>query len=211
MTAEWNESGNVPFISGDAVGAKYLFRAIRFLWKRNDAMQSSSSSSSFAFNNIEHTVNGHMYDMEMQMLTENENTFTSNTRFLIFSWFFKNKSKNYSVEPLVKCLKYIRRVKTMKTINKPFPLDRIVCASADGFYGYIRYGADNTGCWSIYHQQLIEANRLIPIGITQLSEFHKLAHHIECPLNERVRIENHSSNTIKLVQYQRLFKSLYNH
>ena len=202
MTAIY-ETGNVPFVSGDAVGAKYLFSAIRFLWHWKFATQLSLSKS------IGPTVNGRRYDMEMQLLAENESKNMPN-RFLIFSWFFaENKSTNYSLEPMLKCLKYIRRPNTMKTIRKPFPLDRIVYQSTGGFYGYyIRsgsdsgVGADDDGdtTHSIHHQ-LIEANHLIPIGITQLSEFHKLAHHIECSMNERVRIENHSSNTIKLVEY----------
>lgn len=192
MTAIY-EAGNVPFVSGNAVGAKYLFSAIRFLCHSKIATQLQSSS-----NNIEHIVNGRAFDMEMQLLAENEDK-TMPNRFLIFSWFFtKNKSKNYSLEPLLKCLKYIRRPNTLKTINKPFPLDRIVYESTGGFYGYIQRD-DNTG-HSIHHQ-FIEANHLIPIGITQLSEFHKLAHHSECSMNGRVRIENHSSNTIKLTEY----------
>lgn len=187
MTAIY-EPGSIPFISGGAVGAKFSFQTIRFLW--HCCVPSKYNS------NIEHTVNGRLFDMEMQMLVENENKYSTN-RFLIFSWFFiKNKSKNYSLEPLLKCLKYIRQPNTIKTIRKPFPLDRIVLPSASGFYGYIQYNHPYQT-----HHQLIEANHLIPIGITQLSEFHKLAHHIECAMNERVRIENHSSNAIKLVQY----------
>lgn len=193
MTAIY-ETGNVPFVSGDAVGAKYLFSAIRFLWHWKFATQLSLSK------NIGPSVNGRQYDMEMQLLAENENKNMPN-RFLIFSWFFaENKSTNYSLEPMLKCLKYIRRPNTMKTIRKPFPLDRIVYQSTGGFYGcYIRsdsgVGADDDGdtTHSIHHQ-LIEANHLIPIGITQFNEFHKLAHHIDCSINERVRIENHSSN-----------------
>lgn len=193
MTAIY-EAGNVPFISGDAVGAKYLFSAIRFLWHQKIATQSSSK-------NIVHAVNGRVFDMEMQLLAENENKHMPN-RFLIFSWFFaENKSKNYSLEPLLKCLKYIRRPNTMKTISKPFPLDRIVYQSSGGFYGYYIRRDDNDDNTTHSTHRLIEANHLIPIGITQLSEFHKLAHHIECSINERVRIENHSSNTIKLVEY----------
>lgn len=193
MTAIY-ETGNIPFVSGDAVGAKYLFRTIRFLWH----CEGTKSS-------IEHTVNGRTFDMEMQLFAEyenqNENECMPN-KFLIFSWFFyvENKSKNYSLEPLLKCLKYIRQPNTMKTIRKPFRLDRIVYPSTGGFYGYKRRDATTH---QIYHQ-LIEANHLIPIGITQLSEFHKLAHHrieCSCSFNESVRTENHSSNTIKLVEY----------
>lgn len=191
MTAIY-EAGKVPYISGDAVGAKYLFKTIRFLCSHNAASHPAS-------NGIEHAVNGRTFDMEMQLLAENENKCTPN-RFLIFSWFFaKNKSKNYSLDPLLKCLKFIRRPNTIKTIRKPFPLDRIVYQTIGGFYGYNR--PECTSGHDIHHQ-LIEANHLIPIGITQLSEFHKLAHHVECcSTNERVRIENQSSNAIKLVEY----------
>lgn len=193
MTAIY-AAGNIPFVFGDAVGGKYLFRAIRFLWHHKVAMNSS----------IEHTLNGRTLAMEMQLLAENQNeNECMPNKFLIFSWFFvENKSKNYSLEPLLKCLKFIRRPNTMKTIRKPFRLDRIVYPSTGGFYGYMRC---DTRTHQIHHQ-LIEANHLIPIGITQLSEFHKLAHHhiecsCSCSVNESVRIENHSSNAMKLVEY----------
>lgn len=186
MTAIY-ETGKIPFISSDAIGARYSFRAIRFLYSYRIGIRASSSEWNSA--------NERTFDMEMQLLAENENK-SMPMRFLIFSWFFAiDKSKNYSLEPLLKCLKYIRRPNTMKTIRKPFPLDRIVYQSTGGYpgyYGYIPHGADASR-HEIYHQ-LIEANHLIPIGITQMSEFHKLAHHIECSVNERVRIENHSSN-----------------
>lgn len=192
MTAIY-EAGKLPYITfSDAVGAKFLFKTIRFLCSHNAASHPPSS-------NIEHAVNGRTFDMEMQLLAENENKSMPN-RFLIFSWFFaKNKSKNYSLEPLLKCLKYIRQANTIKTIRKPFPLDRIVYQTIDGFYGYS--WAECKREHDIHHQ-LIEANHLIPIGITQLNEFHKLVHHVECcSVNERVRIENQSSSAIKLVEY----------
>lgn len=187
MTAIY-ETGKIPFISSDAIGAKYSFRAIRFLYSHRIGIRASSTEWNSA--------NERTFDMEMQLLAENENK-SMPMRFLIFSWFFAtDKSKNYSLEPLLKCLKYIRRPNTMKTIRKPFPLDRIVYQSTGGYpgyYGYSPHRSDDSSRHEIYHQ-LIEANHLIPIGITQMSEFHKLAHHIECSVNERVRIENHSSN-----------------
>lgn len=188
MTAIY-ETGNIPFVSDDANGTKYMFQAIRFLWHRKVGAALKSTI-------IPHPLNSRMFDMEMQLLAENQNRCQSN-KFLIFSWFFvEDKSKNYSLEPLIKCLKYIRRPNTMKTIRKPFRLDRIVYPSTGGFYGYKRSDATTH---QIYHQ-LIEANHLIPIGITQMNAFQKLAQHIECEcecsVNESVRIENRSLNAI---------------
>lgn len=194
MTAIY-ETGNIPFISSDAIGAKFSFKAIRFLCNHR-ALKIQQPIEKCNSNNGSSIEVERKFAMEMQLLAENENH-SMPIRFLIFSWFFvlaNNKSKNYSLEPLVKCLKYIRRPNTMKTITKPFPLDRIVYKSAGNYYGYYRNCTtklyDDTN--ESYHQ-LIEAKYLIPIGITQMREFHK-AHHIVCAVNESVRIENHSSN-----------------
>lgn len=182
MTAHY-EAGNIPFISSDAIGAKFSFKTIRFLCnhrasKIQQPIEKCSSSSSSSV--VDRTI-----AMEMQLLAENGNH-AMPMRFLIFSWFFvvasDRKSKNYSLEPLIKCLKFIRRPNTMKTIKKPFPLDRIVYESAGDYYGHncappTELSGDTNESES-YHQ-LIEANHLIPIGITQMREFHKLAHHIE--------------------------------
>lgn len=176
MTANY-ETGNIPFISSDAIGTKFSFKAIRFLCNhRASTIQQPIEKCSSSSSVVDRTI-----AMEMQLLAENENH-AMPMRFLIFSWFFvvaaDHKSKNYSLEPLIKCLKYIRRPNTMKTIKKPFPLDRIVYESDGNYYGYncttatkLPYDTNES-----YHQ-LIEANHLIPIGITQMREFHKLAHH----------------------------------
>lgn len=182
MTALY-ETGNIPLILCDAIGAKYSFRAIRFLYSHRVGIQTVSTAEAQAAattTNIErYPVHGQTFDMEMQLLAENDNK-SMPMRLLIFSWFFvTNKSKNYSLEPVLKCLKFIRRSTTMRTIRKPFPLDRIVYQSIvghAGYYGYMQQH-DDSSRHEIYHQ-LIEANHLIPIGITQMSAFHKLAHHI---------------------------------
>lgn len=89
MTAIYG-AGNIPYVSGCAVDAKYLFRAIRFTIAPS----------------IEHRLNGRLVDVEMQLLAE---SVLMPNRFLIFSWFLvEDKSKNYSLEPLLKWLKFVR-------------------------------------------------------------------------------------------------------
>lgn len=203
MTAIY-EAGNIPFISSAAIGAKFTFKAIRFLCDcRTLNIQRPIDKKC---GNSADVRSDRTLEMEMQLLGENENH-SLPTRFLIFSWLFvlSNKSKNYSLEPLIKCLKFIRRPNTMKTIKSPFPLDRIVYESAgNNYYGYMDDCVATAAVAQLYHpdeshHQFIEANHLIPIGITQMREFHKLAahhHRIECcAVNKSVRIENrHSSN-----------------
>lgn len=157
----------------------------------------------------ERTVNGHRYDMEMELLAAKEINAAESVQqcandFLIVSYFFDVRTqRNYCFEPLIKCLKYIRQPNTMKTFSKsticPFPLDRIVLPSESGFYGYQRQHRE------CRIQHFIEANRLIPIGDAQMSEFNKLARinggeSGDGPFTESVRSENRL-NSIKLVHY----------
>lgn len=191
MTAIY-ESGNIPFVSGSLLNAKYLFKAIRFLCGNKIKTQTI---------NQHNTINGQLFDVEMQLLAETETDniptkYLHSRTFLIFSHFFIQQStKNYSIEPLMKCLKYIRRTASLKTIRKSFPLDRIVCPTTNGFYGYLRQYSG----YDIHH--FIDEKHLIPIGIAQMNEFRKLAYHTECSFNKGVQIENHSFNTMKLMQY----------
>lgn len=221
MTAIY-ETGNIPFITSASNGAKFSFKAIRFLCncRTLKIQQQPIEPKCNGIANVQCPKRTTPFEMEMQLLAENEND-SMPIRFQIFSWFFAvtNKSKNYSLEPMIKCLKFIRRSNTMKTINKKtFPLDRIVYESAgNNYYGYMDCAPPPTTTTAatqlhhtdeIYHQ-FIEANHLIPIGITQLREFHKLAlhHHIECcAVNKSVRIENHHSSNAQRQISGREFK-----
>lgn len=206
MTAFY-EPGNVPFISGGTLNAKYSFKAIRFVCHRR-----MTNANVHQPTPTKHTVNGHHYAMEMQLLAKKELTEIPDNKhhlqqryneYIIVSYFFvEQKSRNYCFEPLLKCLKYIRRPNTMKTLAKQiFPLNRIVYHSDSRFYGYIRQ-------WHECRiQYFVEVNNLIPIGAAQMSEFHKLAMlHIDDDraadnsLIARVRLENRL-NPIELIQF----------
>lgn len=184
------EAGKIPFISGRAVNGKYLFHSIRFLFQPKTATKAHSP--------IQHRINGRTFEMEMQLFAENEVNGAHHSmenhrkQFIVVSYFFTVAMlRCYSFEPLIKCLKYIRQPSALKTIKKSFPLDRCVYRCGSGLYGYLwQYNECD-----IHH--FIEANHLIPIGITQMNEFYKLAHHnhTHCASNGSVQIENQSSDT----------------